>query len=200
MPTRRPPAARAGSRRLENPTCEYTCIYSLTTVYTHLYTVQAFSSPIQSLRKGTGTFSRLLQPGAVFWCTWRQRADGDRRSGRQAGRADGGGRGRCAGGGRRAGGRFGALGGSEPVFEHFQAARSAKRRRPLPQSARNSLAAWKCAKSGCRRRGAARGASRNGALRKGTGTFSRAPGTRPRRRARKPPGRAGVSEKCLSPF
>ncbi len=45
MPARRPPAARAGSRRLENPTCEYTCIYSLTTVYTHLYTAQDFFFP-----------------------------------------------------------------------------------------------------------------------------------------------------------
>lgn len=45
MPTRRPPAARTGSRRLENPACEYICIYSLTTVYTHLYTVQAFFFP-----------------------------------------------------------------------------------------------------------------------------------------------------------
>lgn len=45
MPTKRPPAARTGSRRLENPACEHTCIYSLATVYTHLYTVQAFFFP-----------------------------------------------------------------------------------------------------------------------------------------------------------
>ncbi len=56
MPTRRPPAARAGSRRLENPTCEYMCIYSLTTVYTHLYTVQDFFFPNSISQKGDRHF------------------------------------------------------------------------------------------------------------------------------------------------
>ena len=74
MPARRPPAARAGSRRLENPTCEYTCIYSLTTVYTHLYTAQDFFFPNAISQIGDRHFLRLLQPGTVFWCTWRQRA------------------------------------------------------------------------------------------------------------------------------
>ncbi len=79
--------------------------------------------------------------------------------------------------------------------------------RSLPGSARNPDAAgspWYEAVPG------------TGALRRGTGTFSRTPGTRSRRRARKPPGRppAGtthpppltgrapgrLSEKCLSPF